>query len=88
MTSSNKDTAVKFEPRFLGLVKTGSYDALKYENSYDQNIKMSRGRDTGKKKKNPQVKGTPRDSSDIENAKNEMLKADAKLERFTTIYQG
>lgn len=59
MTSSNKDTAVKFEPRFLGLVKTGSYDALKYENSYDQNIKMSRGRDIGKKKKTLRLRELP-----------------------------
>lgn len=53
---------------------------------------MSRGRDIGKKKKNkkknPQVKETLRDSSDVENLKNEMLKTDAKLERFMTIYQG
>lgn len=39
MTSTNKDAAVKSKPRFQGLVKAGSYDALKYKSGCDKKHK-------------------------------------------------
>lgn len=59
MTSTSKDATVKSRPRFQGLVKTGSYDALKYKSDCDKKHEDVSEEVTlaKKKKKNPRVRG-------------------------------